>query len=351
MAGRASGNSAGFTTDYFGRCAGCDTPINPEEFRHVCVKCARLIFRVKPQPKQKQFIDAILATGRTVPTRLGMGGSRGGAKSRCLRDTALVVASEIPRLSWGRNIIIYIVRSVWGDVEKNHVIEYEKEHVEMMDWYKSKYGWDLPADMGSGKILCAYGDTFKDLRRFTRGPNVFVMLIDQAESFSEEELDELHTPNRWPEAEPGCAKTGYFFNPGGRGAEFLNQVFVTRDNFPERMRKEDFFFIQAFGWDNYDGWFANGNVMLNGQLLDREAFYALPGEIPPCPSGIYDQKWLDSVPDHYRFKLFVTQTSEGVKMWSKPDSIRLGELFGRFDVFAGQAFAGAWRRDRIVLSA
>ena len=28
MAGRASGNSAGFTTDYFGRCAGCDTPIN-----------------------------------------------------------------------------------------------------------------------------------------------------------------------------------------------------------------------------------------------------------------------------------------------------------------------------------
>lgn len=290
-----------------------------------------------------------LATGVGIPVRIGYGGSRGAAKSRGLRDAALVVASEVAQYLPG--IVIYIVRTVWGDIEKNHVNEYRLEHPQMFDegWYKSKE-FVFPDEMGKPRITCGYGDTFQDLRRFTRGPNIFLVLIDQAEGFSEAELDELHTPNRWPAAGPGGAKTGYFFNPGGKGAEFLGRVFVDRD-FPEAMRLDpaDFDFIPGFGWDNWDGWFANENVTLEGVALTRETFYALPGEMPPCPKGIYNQAWLESVPNNHRFKIFVTQTSEGRKMWQKPDSIRLGELFGRFDIFAGQAFAGAWREDRIVL--
>lgn len=344
MATTKAKDSPGFTTTYFGRCAICGRPI-PD--CHARCECGAFIYRIRPQPKQRKLIDLFLATGENIPTRLGYGGSRGAAKSRGLRDAALIIASEVARRLPG--IVIYIVRTVWGDVEKNHVKEFELERPEMMDlWYTAKEIC-FPASMGGARIVFAYGDTFKDLRRFTRGPNVFLMLVDQAEGFTEAELDELHTPNRWPAAGPGGAKTGYFFNPGGPGSDFLNRVFYKRDFTDTNFYPDDFLFLHGYGWDNWDGWFANENVKVDGKLLDFDSFYELPGDIPPCPKEIYDNAWLRSVPDYERFKIFVTQTSEGRKMWQKPDSIRMGELFGRFDVFAGQAFAGVWNERKLVL--
>lgn len=293
----------------------------------------------------------LLATGDDIPVRIGYGGSRGAAKSRGLRDAALVVTSEVAQRLPG--IVTYIVRTVWGDLYRNHVQEYEREHLPLMDYYNASSAvkeFIFPQEMGAPRITFGYGDTFKDLRRFTRGPNIFMMLIDQAEGFSEEELDELHTPNRWPAAGPGGAKTGYFLNPGGPGSNFLNRVFFKREYTGTNLNPSDFSFLQGYGWDNWHGWFANENIMFEGEPLTKEKFYSLPGELPPCPSGKYDNAWLKSLPDNERFKIFVTQTSEGKKMWQKPDSVRLGELFGRFDVFAGQYFAGIWNREKLVIA-
>lgn len=343
-------DSRGFTTDYFGRCAICKEPIAAGIPDHSRCNCGAYIFPVTPTPKQRQLIDAFLATGREVPTRIGFGGSRGAAKSRGLRDAALVVASEVSQTLFG--ILIYIVRTVWGDVERNHLKEFELERPELMQFYVSSQSskeFHLPAAMGGARIAFGYGDTFKDLRRFTRGPNIYLVLIDQAEGFTEPELDELHTPNRWPAAGPGGAKTGYFFNPGGPGSDFLKKVFYKKDFRATNLNADDFKFIQGYGWDNFRGWFINENISLNGVALDEESFFALPGEVPPCPSGVYDNAWLAQVADYERFKIFVTQTSEGRKMWQKPDSIRMGELFGRFDSFAGQAFAGVWDERKVVI--
>jgi len=80
-----------------------------------------------------------------------------------------------------------------------------------------------------------------------------------------------------------------------------------------------------------------------------DLWYKLPGDLPECDDGKYSQKWMESLPNEHRFKLFVTKTSEGRKMWQYPDNIRMGWLFGRFDNFEGQAFAGAWSRDRVVI--
>lgn len=346
MARASSSDSRGFTTDYFGRCAICKEPI-PENHR-VC-KCDALIFRVDPQPKQRLLIDGLLARGPDIPVRWGYGGSRGAAKSRGLRDAALVVASEVSQYLPG--IVIYIVRTVWGDCERNHVQEFEREHVGMMEWYTGSSTvkeFAFPHGMGYPRITFGYGDTFKDLRRFTRGPNIFLMLIDQSEGFTEEQLEELHTPNRWPAAGPGGAKTGYFFNPGGPGSDWHERVFV-KQRFEERELSGDYRFIQGYGWDNWHGWHVNENIILDGIPLTKEVFYSLPGDLPPCPSGVYDNAWRDRIDDHERFKIFVTKTSEGKKMWAKPDSIRMGELFGRFDQFAGQYFSGAWDEKRVVL--
>lgn len=345
MAKRTSDDLRGFTTDYFGRCAICKEPTCNSHQK--CEKCEAFIFRVDPQPKQRRFIDGLLARGPDVPVRWGYGGSRGAAKSRGFRDAALVVASEVSQYLPG--IVIYIVRQVWVDCEKNHLQEWEREHLPLMEWWNGRTkDFALPSGMGYPRISFGYGDTFKDLRRFTRGPNIFLVLIDQSESFQEDELEELHTPNRWPAAGPGGAKSGYGFNPGGSSSDWHERVFFKRQ-FEDRETPGDYEFIQGYGWDNWHGWFVNEDILIDGVPLTKEQFYSLPGEIPPCPSGIYDKSWLDKIDDHERFKIFVTKTSEGKKMWAKPDSIRMGELFGRFDQFAGQYFSGAWRENLVVL--
>lgn len=289
----------------------------------------------------------LLATGRDIPVRIGVGGSRGAAKSRLIRDASLVVASETAQVLPG--IVIYIIRQIWGDVYQNHVQKFDLERPELTQWYSGGNAkeYSFPDTMGSPRIVFGYGDTPKDIRRVARGPEAYLMLTDQVESFREEEIDELQTPNRWPAAGPGGAKSVHGFNPGGVGSPYLKRVYYDRKFLP-RERPVDYAFIQGYGWDNWDAWFANENVTLNGVPLDFSSFYALPGNLPPCPGEVYDEAWLAAIPDNERFKIFITQTSEGRKMWSKPDNIRMGDLFGRFDKFTGQYFMH-WDEKRVVL--
>lgn len=341
-ASKSVSDSRGFTTDYFGRCCQCHREITPG---HLVCDCTASICHVRPQPKQKEFIDMLLATGDDIPVRIGFGGSRGASKSRTFRDAALVVASEVAQTLPG--IVIYIIRQIWGDVYQNHVKKLDLERPELTKFYSNKE-YSFPDAMGGPRIVFGYGDTINDIRRVARGPEAYLMLIDQAEGFTEEELDELHTPNRWPASGPGGAKTAHSFNPGGKGSQYLKRVYFSR-KFNTRERSCDFAFIQGYGWSNFDAWFANEGIVLDGQPLTFERFYKLPGELPDNASGIYDDDWLATIPEHHTFKLFVTKTSEGRKMWSKPDSIRMGDLFGRFDAFAGQAFAGVWDERKVVI--
>lgn len=335
----------GFTTTVFGRCAQCERELKPD---HLTCACGAHILYMRQQPKQKQLTDMVLSFGEDVPVRIGYGGSRGASKSRTIRDLALVVASELGRTLPG--IVIYIIRSVWGDVYQNHVTKLDLERPELTKFYNGgAKEYNFPDAMGGPRIVFGYGDTSNDIRRVARGPEAFLMLIDQCEAFTEDQLAELNTPNRWPAAGKGGPKTVYGFNPGGPGSRWLKRVFVDR-NFKERERPQDYEFIQGYGYDNFDAWFSMEDIEIDGRPLDFDTFYQLPGELPPCPNNKFDNEWLRSMPPNHRFRLFVEQTTEGRKMWSKPDSIRMGDLFGRFDVFTGQYFAGIWNRDKVVLA-
>lgn len=341
--------SIGFTTDYFGRCARCKSILG--DHRGSCPKCHIFVFHVRPQPKQRQLIDLCLATGINIPVSLGYGGARGAAKSRGMRDAILVLISELCDRYPG--MVIYLVRQVLGDLFKNHVNQYYLEHPEMKDWFyngQQEKGFIFPESMGAPRLILGYGDTQKDLERFSRGPESMFVFCDQAEAFNETELGTIRSPNRWPGAAPGLEKIIYGFNPGGPGMVYLARVFFRKEFDLDRENPERFSFIQGYGWDNFDGWFSGGGIEVYGQPLDYDMFYALPGDMPELPkNGRFDKAWLESIPENHRFKLFVTQTTEGMKMFEKPDSIRMGELFGRFDSFAGQAFAGCWSRDRAVI--
>lgn len=334
-------DSRGFTTDHFKRCCICQRETDGDHYR---CECGALIVRVRLQPKQQQMLDWVMATGPDVPTKLAFGGSRAAGKSRMLRDVSLIVASEIAQRHSG--IPVFIMRRNWTQCKENHLAKFQLERPMLQDYYGDKQ-YEFPDGMGASRIVFTYADTPEDVERLERGPECFLMCCDQAEQVREMDLQKLNSCNRWPDAEIGAAKTIYAYNPGGAGTPYLKRVFYDRD-FKENETPGDFVFLQAYGWDNVS-WALNQGIDIDGHPLTWERYYDLPGDLPECANGKYNKAWLDSIPDNHRFKIFVTKTSEGRKHWAKPESIRMGDLFGRFDQFEGQYFSGIWDSKRVVL--
>ncbi len=338
----AVNESQGFTTDHFGRCCFCETPTVANY--GTCSCCGALIEHVRLQPKQEQLLNYVLATGPDVATKIAYGGSRAAGKSRGARDISLVVVSELGRRYPG--LPIFIMRRNWTQCKENHLTKFRMERPRLTPYYGDKE-YQFPSAMGSPRIVFTYADTPDDIERLERGPECFLMFPDQAEQLGETDLQRINSPNRWPDAGPGAAKTVYLYNPGGPGTPYLKRVFYDREHH-ENENPDDFKFIQAYGHDNFS-WFANEEIVLDGSALTWERFYELPGDIPEPANGKYNKEWLSSLPDYNRFKMYVTKTSEGKKHWAKPESIRMGDLLGKFDSFAGQYMSGIWSRERMVI--
>lgn len=317
------------------KCPKCKRPVVKDDIQ---CQCGELFVRITGlQPKQAKMLGLIRATGQDIPTKIGFGGARGAAKSRILRDAMLLRRFENP------NTAGFIIRRNWGDLEENHLERFRLERPGLMKYYsQSRQAFELP---NGSRIAFRYADTTDEVRAISRGPEAMDIFIDQAEQFLGIELALLGTPNRWPGSLPGQCKTCMFFNVGDRGADYLRRVFYLRQ-YEGTERPSDFAFIHAMGYMNYE-WYRNEL----DPHVSFDDFYKLPGEIPECPNGQYDDDWLATIPDDYQFKIFVTRTSEGRKMWAQPEAIRLGDLFGDFSKFAGQYFAGVWRPERCVISA
>jgi len=315
------------------KCHKCKRPLTPEMF---ACKCGEIYVRITGlQPKQRQMLQLIRAKGKDVATKPGFGGARGAAKSRILRDAMLLRRFENPGTAG------FIIRRNWSDLEENHLEKFKLERPGLMQFYSnSRQSFEFP---NNSRIAFRYADTTAEIQAIARGPEAMDIALDQAEQFSGHEIALLTTPNRWPGAGPGDCKSWLFFNVGDRGAEYLRRIYWLRQ-FEGTERPEDYVFIQAYGFDNYE-WFRN-----EMPELTFEEFYKIPGDIPPCPEGKHDQAWLESCPKNNRFTMFVTQTTEGRKMWGQPESIRMGDLLGDFEQFAGQYYAGVWNPKLCVIS-
>ncbi len=346
MAKRDGGDFPGFTTDYYHRCVICKRELDDEFVdTHVKCECGVLIAKVRLQPKQDELAKLVLATGPDVPTKLGFYGPRAAGKSRGLRDITLIVISECAPSHNG--IPAFLLRRNWTQCQESLLEKYKIERPYLWECYNSiEKQYTFPLTMGAPRLAFKYADTPADVERLERGPECFFMGIDQAEQLAAHDLQRLNSPNRWPDALPGAAKTAYFLNPGGIGSKYLKEKFVTK-KFEENENPKDFHGIFAAGWHNWV-WFANQGIEINGEPLTWELFYSLPDDVPEPGDGKYTAKWLATLPDENRFKLFVTRTKEGQKHWAKPDAIRMGDLFGSFDSFHGQYFTG-WDASKVVL--
>ena len=342
-----SSDHPGFTTNYLHRCVICKRELD-ENFieSHTKCECGAFIAKVRLHPKQDEFAKLVLKTGADVPTKIGVYGPRAGGKSRGLRDTTLIVVSECAQDYSG--IPAFLLRRNWTQCQESLLEKYKIERPYLSDRYNAiEKQYTLPEVMGSGRLAFKYADSADDVLRLERGPECFFMGIDQAEQIAGHDLQRLNSPNRWPDTLPGAVKTGYFLNPGGIGSEYLADKFVFK-KFEDNENPDDFYGIFMAGWHNWS-WFANQGIEINGQALTWELFHSLPDDVPEPGDGKYSSLWLSSLPDDNRFKLFVTKTKEGAKHWAKPDMIRMADLFGKFDSFEGQFFAGAWDEKRVVL--
>jgi hypothetical protein len=282
------------------------------------------------QPKQMSLLEAILDQRPTAPSVLGFGGARGGSKSGGVRRCAVAVASGFP------GVIVWIIRRVWDDLNKNHVLKMWEDFPELQQYYHAQ-DRRITLPNKSTIFFIHAGDPGRAKRK-SRGPEAHYIFVDQAEEFSQAELEQLEGSNRGAGAAKGVCKRIYTFNPGGIGTQYLRRIFHLKEIHGNE-RPGDFWFQQAFGWDNFE-WFRGLNLVAEWDFYHDPAWnqderFSYQGhEIVTC---------------RRRFEVFVNQTDFGDKLRKLPEAQRIGELFGDFESFAGQYYADVWEPKSIVL--
>lgn len=282
------------------------------------------------QPKQELLHQAILDRRPEAPTVIGFGGSRGAAKSGGVRRIAIALAYEQPCIVW-------IIRRVWDDLNKDHVKPLFEEYPELKPFWRAQ-DRELALPNGSSIFFIHSGDKGRAKRK-ARGPQAHYIFLEQAEEFSQEEMEQLAGSNRAPGVPPGHCKRIYTFNPGGIGTNYLRRIFHLKQ-YHDNETPGDFLFIQAYGWDNYQ-WFRG----VPG-IVDEETFYDSPEWADVETFSYFDCEVTSS---KRAFDFFITKTDFGRKLASLRQSERIGELMGSFDKFAGQYYSEVWEESATVL--
>jgi phage terminase large subunit len=273
---------------------------------------------IRLQPKQAMF-DWLMEN--SLASWMGYGGSRGGSKSACARRVMVRRRLTYP----GTNGLI--MRRVWDDVLKNHVLEMWKDFPELRELYNAQEKCIyLP---NNSKIFFGSAEVKADVDRQAYGPEFMDIMVDQAEQFTEDELKQIKTTCRWVGMPMHACKFGLYFNPGGVSAGFLQRVFHLKE-YHEREIPEDFVFMQAYGWDN--ACWALASLKEDG--LTEADYY----------------KWSSQ----QRFQYYITRTQYGREMNALDANKRPGQLLGDFQKFAGQYFSNlnrdvhVWAREDII---
>ena len=270
-----------------------------------------------------------------APSVIGYGGSRGAAKSGGVRRIALQLALSNP------GVIVWIIRRVWDDLNKDHVKPLFVEYPELKQfWHAVDRELRLPVGGSTSSIFFIHSGDSGRSKRKSRGPQAHYIFLEQAEEFSEEEMEALKGSNRAPGVPAGTCKRIFTYNPGGIGTDYLRRVFNLRE-YREYENPAEFMFIQAYGWDNYE-WFRGAGIVSELDFYNLQEWTAV--------KPFKDAKSGETILGNERaFKTFIEKTDFGRNLNTQPASLRIGELLGSFERFAGQYYADVWEPSVVVL--
>ena len=216
----------------------------------------------------------------------------------------------------------FIIRRTLDDLRDNHIRPLLREYPALANWY-NKQEKVLNFPNGSWTRFIS-SDNYDDIF-LLYGKEAADVFVDQAEQFTQEQLEFLQTINRCTTNIDITPKMLFTFNPGNVGHAHLKRVFLERDYTGNEVA-EDYGFIRAYGWDNVE-WCRR--ALRDDGITDGE-FYGWASE--------------------KRRTYFITRSDYGNKLNALPDSQRQAELDGSFDVFEGQFFS-MWRRDVHIIDA
>ena len=207
-----------------------------------------------------------------------------------------------------------VFRRTYGQLYENHIEPLLRQCPMLRQFYTDKHReLRIPTDNGAfSSIVFGYAEHPKDIYSYL-GREYMDICVDQAEQLTEDELLLLKTCNRWPGKGANECKLALFSNPGGVGHAFLKRVFHDKQ-YKGNENPDDYAFLQAFGWDN---------VEWSRQALEKDGLSA---------DEYY--KWDNS----RRLEYFITRSDYGQRLNRLPESLKIGHLMGRWDVFAGQYF-------------
>jgi phage terminase large subunit len=269
------------------------------------------------QPKQAQLLKLIV---KSPATWLGYGGSRGAAKSGGIRRIIMALAFQdatnggfcglnLQMMSAEKKILLFR-RKFSPDLWENHIQMFFREWPQTRSWYNSQ---SKEITFPNGLVLkFGYAEHEGDINDF-QGQEYWLIFIDEATKLQQKELEFLKTCNRWPGVADGRCKMILTMNPGGIGHKFIKRIFFDRD-YRGSERPTNYEFIQAYGWDNVE-WVRSA---LDERQHSIEEYYS----------------WDDQT----RFKWFIERSDYGHTLNDLPESMRIGHLLGRWDLFAGQYF-------------
>jgi hypothetical protein len=253
-------------------------------------------------PKQWELWKLI---DESPATLIGEGGSRGGSKSHSLRTMCLMRRVKYDRTDG------LIFRRKLKDLTDNHIIPLLRQFPKLRRYYKQQ---DRKIYLPNGSMITfGYGEHYRDILDY-RGKEYADEFIDEATHLTGEEIEELRGANRCTTNNEILCKMILAMNPGGPGHGYIKRILVDRNYLPNENPK-DFAFLQTYGWDN------------------------VRHVLPALRKAGYTAKDYYSWPEKQRFIWYVTRSQYGRKQYQLPEDKRKADLFGDWNIFAGQFFS------------
>jgi len=266
--------------------------------------------RYKFQPVQKKFYEKYEFGSAT---KLGFGGSRGGAKSSSADILMLIRRGKYPKTNG------LFVMKVYQDMIDIHLTPLFQRYPELRNNFREK---QMILTLPNGSyIRFLSGDSLKTFQE-RKGREFADIIIDQSELFTQDELEFLSTINRSTDLKI-TSKMMFCFNPGGVGHSYHKRLFYDKV-YENREEPTDYDFVQTFGWDN---------AYLSQKPLAEDNL------------TIDDYHTWD---DKKRFEYFITRSDYGKNLNRLRENKRKAELLGDMDIFEGMFFSD-FRRDKHVL--
>jgi len=269
----------------------------------------RMNLEVPLQPKQRQTLA--LVEDAEGPVIIGIGGSKGSAKSHAIRSVMLLRRLKYPGTAG------LIFRRKMKQHRENHLEGgYFKQYSFMRDWWReSTRTIHLP---NGSRIVFGVAEHPGDIDDF-QGHEYMDVMPDEATRLSQLELVKLNETRRWTGRFGGQAipdrlcKTVLGMNPGGPGHNYIRRI-MHKKHYEGHERAADYAFLQMFAWDNVE-W---SRSQLERRGLTEKDYYAWSNE--------------------ERFKFFIEHTQRGQELNNLPSRLRKGWLLGLWDEFGGQFY-------------